>query len=292
MKVGQRLEIAGLILVLFVILVTLFSLYLSFMIIHPFRMSAIRTPSHYGMSYENVAFDSLDGTQLKGWFIPSVQDNEPSPLIIVCHGHGSNKGNVLFAAGFLHRSGYEVFLFDFRAHGESDGDFATLGWLEPDDLKAAIEYLKKEVNPKSTGVIGFSMGGATAITTAGQTSEIRAVIADSSFADRSELIVQAVKYVFPPPLAYLTPIFAGLQGLNLHENLPINYAGKISPNALLIIQGDKDHLVGTEDAVSLYDNAKEPKELWIVPDTPHVAAHRTQRSEYERRVLAFFDEYL
>ncbi len=270
----------------FAILIIIFSFPNSYTIIHPPRRPVIFTPSDYGMSYETVSFQSLDGLRLKGWLIPS---NQSRSLIIVCHGHGANKGDVLFAAEFLRKSGYSVLLFDFRAHGESEGGFATLGWLEPNDLKGAIEYAKNRINPDNIGVIGFSMGGTTAITTAGQTSEIRAVIADSAFADRSKLIIKAVN---TPLFGYLTVLLAEMQGMNMHENLPTDYAGNIAPGALLIIQGDLDNLVELEDAMLLYNSAKEPKYIWPVMDTPHVRAHQTQGKEYEKRVLDFFGEYL
>lgn len=291
MKLGKHPEIlktAGMFLALFVMFMAVVSLFQSFTIIHPPRRPLIFTPSNYGMAYESVTFESLDGLQLKGWLIPN---NQSRSLIIVCHGHGANKADVLFAAEFLYGNGYQILLFDFRSHGESAGGIATLGWLETNDLKGAIAYVKERINPENIGVIGFSMGGATAITTAGQTSEIRAVVADSAFADRSRLIIKAVD-ILPPPLGYLTPLFAEMQGMNMRENLPINYAEKVAPNALFIIQGDQDHLVDVDDAISLYSRAKEPKDLWLVPNTPHVQAYRTQGKEYERRVLAFFDEYL
>jgi fermentation-respiration switch protein FrsA (DUF1100 family) len=274
-------------LALVVILIILSSFLNSYMILHPFKRPATLTPADYGMSYEEVTFESLDGLKLKGWLIPN---NQSSSLVIVCHGHGANKGDVLFAANFLHKNGYEILLFDFRAHGESEGTFASLGWLEPNDLKGAIEFVKNRTSPKNIGVLGFSMGGATAITTAGQTSEIRAVIADSAFADRSKLITKAVN--FPQPLSDLTLFFVEMQGLDLDENLPVNYAEKITPNALLIIQGDKDHLVETEDAELLYSKAKDPKELWLIPETPHVRAYQTQGKEYQTKILTFFDKYL
>jgi fermentation-respiration switch protein FrsA (DUF1100 family) len=289
MNPGKRPEIlktAFIILAGFAILIVLFSLVQSYTLVHPPRRPPIFDPSDYGMSYETVSFQSLDGLELKGWLIPN---NRSGSLVIVCHGHGANKGDVLFAARFLHNSGYNILLFDFRAHGESAGDIATLGWLEPNDLKGAIEYVKNRLNPENIGVIGFSMGGATAITTAGQINEILAVVADSAFADRSRLIKKAVNL---PLLDDLTVLSARIQGMNMHENLPIDYASEISPNAILIIQGDRDRLVETEDAELLYNSAKDPKELWLVENTPHVRAYQTQRQEYERRVLGFFDRYL
>lgn len=285
-KNPEILKTALTILAGFAIFIMLLSFFQSYMIVHPPRRPPIFDPSDYGMSYETVAFESLDGLELKGWFIPNNQSNS---LVIVCHGHGANKGDVLFAAKFLHNNGYNILLFDFRAHGESEGYLATLGWLEPNDLKAAINYAKNRTNPENIGVIGFSMGGTTAITTAGQISEIRAVVADSAFADRSKLIRKAVNL---PLLDYIIVFLAQIQGMNMHENLPLDYASEISPSALLIIQGDQDRLVETEDAELLYSKAKQPKELWLVENTPHVQAYRTQKEEYERRVLEFFGEHL
>ena len=289
METGKRKEILKASLTVIAaaaFLIALLSLPNSFTIIHPPRRPSALTPSHYGMSYEAVSFRSLDGLQLKGWLIPN---NQSDSLVIVCHGHGANMGDVLFAAKFLHNSGYDILLFDFRAHGGSEGATATLGWLEPNDLKAAIEYAKNRLSPERIGVMGFSMGGATAITTAGQISEIRAVVADSAFADRSRLIIKAVNI---PLFGYLTVLFAQMQGLNLNENLPLDYADKISPSALFIIQGDRDRLVDVMDGKSLYNKAKEPKEFWLVENTPHVQAYRTHKEEYERRVLEFFGEHL
>ncbi|UCD02701.1 MAG: alpha/beta hydrolase [Candidatus Aenigmatarchaeota archaeon] len=268
---------------IFVVLIPLFQAYT---ISHPFRRLPVATPSQYGMNYESVVFTSSDGLQLKGWLI---MNNESRSLVIVCHGHGSNKGEVVHVAEMLNRNGYSTLLFDFRAHGESEGDFASLGWLEVNDLKAAIEYVKERVNPDNIGVIGFSLGGAVGITAAAQTDDIKAVVADSAFADRSRLIARAVGNVLPP-LGYLTVLFARMFGMNMDEN-PVNYVEKISPNALMIIQGDKDHLVEVGDAELMYERAKEPKELWLVPDAPHVVAY-TGRSGYEERIVEFFDKYL
>lgn len=287
MKAGNCPEILKKIVpVLAVVMISIvvIPLFQAYNVSHPFRRLPTVTPSQYGMDYESVVFTTSDGLQLMGWLI---LNNESDSLVILCHGHGSNKGEVVHVAEMLHRNGYSTFLFDFRAHGESKGDFATLGWLETSDLKAAIGYVKERVNPESIGVIGFSLGGATAIMTAGQTDDIKAVVSDSAFADRSRLIEKATQ---PLPFGYLTVLLARMWGMNMEEN-PADYAEKVSPNALMIIQGDKDHLVDVEDAELMYDKAKEPKELWLVPNAPHVVAY-AERSDYEERVVGFFDKYL
>jgi len=46
------------------------------------------------------------------------------------------------------------------------------------------------------------------------------------------------------------------------------------------------------DTQRLYAAAREPKELWLIPDAAHVDYLRTSGAEYQRRVLAFFDRAL
>ena len=289
MRRRRVLKAAIVVLAVFLMYIVVIPLQHSYSILHPPRRAVTVTPAHFGIDYSTVAFDSSDGLRLEGWMMPN---NGSRSVVIVCHGHGSNRGDVLGVADMLHDNGYGIFMFDFRAHGESEGSLATLGWLETNDLKGAIGYLKETADPDSIGVLGFSMGGAVAITTAGQISDIDAVVADSAFADRSRLISMAVRNVLPTPFDHLTVMFARMQGMSVDENLPSEHAGMISPGALMIIQGDEDHLVEVEDARLLYANAKEPKELWVVPDTPHVSAYMTEREEYERRVLGFFDRHL
>lgn len=288
-KRPEALRAAGMAFLVLLVFLSITPFYQSYAFFHPQRRTSIAKPSYFSEDYGHVVFSSSDGIQLDGWLIPN---GESSPLVIVCHGHGSSKGDGIGVAEFLHRNGYGVFMFDFRAHGESEGDLATLGWLEVEDLKAAIGYVKENVDPASIGVLGFSMGGAVAITTAGQTDEIKAVVADSAFPDRSGLIAKAVDNNLPPPFSLMTLLFARARGMNLDDNNPASHVQGISPNALLIIQGDSDHLVTLDDAKLLFEKAKEPKELWLVDDTPHVAAFHNDRREYERRVLGFFEEHL
>lgn len=289
MDSGKRrrlVRVAVLLLLLLAVLLVSLSFYVSRLVIHPYRTFAAEDPSDYGMDYENVTFRSPDGLELKGW----LAENEGSDsVIILCHGHGSNRGRMLPFAEFLHRGGYSVFLFDFRAHGENPGDIATLGWLEPMDLMGAAGYVEEKLDPESIGVMGFSMGGATAITTAGQISEIEAVVADSAFADRADVISRIVNV---PPVSWMVPALVGVQGISMSENLPRDYAGNISPSALMIIQGDMDHLVSVDDAELLYARAGEPKELWIVEGAPHVLSYLVEKYEYEKRVLEFFGSHL
>ena len=54
----------------------------------------------------------------------------------------------------------------------------------------------------------------------------------------------------------------------------------------------KDSMVNPEDAKLLYAAAREPKELWLLPNADHCGAYFEDRVAYIERVLGFFDHYL
>ena len=150
---------------------------LSFLIVylnsHPPRYPLNIPPSSYGLKFESVEFRTPDKIILSGWFIKSVSSMQyeagrKKPVIIICHGLGANKSDFTELSSYLSKSGYHVLLFDFRGHGESKGNSSSLGFLEQDDLRSAVEYVKSraDVDIDKIGVYGFSLGAAVTILTA------------------------------------------------------------------------------------------------------------------------------
>ena len=108
-------------------------------------------PESFNLKYEDVEFESSDGLKLKGWFIPS---NKSGNTIIVMHGYPTNKADVLPFSMFLLKR-FNVFLFDFRSFGESEGSYTTAGYKEVNDLDGAIKYLENRKDVKNIGALGF-----------------------------------------------------------------------------------------------------------------------------------------
>jgi hypothetical protein len=135
---------------------------------------------------ELVSFPVPEGGQRVGWFILG----RSQATIILLHGFGCPRQEMLGYAQVLHRAGYSTLLFDFRGRGDSDGDAVTLGFYEQQDALAAVEYLKSrdDVGMGRVGVLGISMGGAVAILAAAQEPAIKAVIADSPFESAEQAI--------------------------------------------------------------------------------------------------------
>ncbi len=152
--------------------------------------SRIRSfPDGMRLYYKSVSFTSTDGVSLSGWFIPSLRAEDVAeqgdkvlrrqrPGVVLCHGLGSNRSQLLPLAGYLNSQGYEVLLFDFRGCGLSGGEIQSFGLHEREDVLAAVHYLADRacVDPSRMVVIGQDVGGAAAISAAALDYSIKAVI--------------------------------------------------------------------------------------------------------------------
>jgi fermentation-respiration switch protein FrsA (DUF1100 family) len=252
------------------------------------------SPADYGLHYEEVAFPSRDGLTLRGWFILAAS---PRGTVIFCHGHaGSMDPDLKYAPAFHDRS-YNVLMFNFRAHGGSDGHLVGMGSLEQQDLLGAVDWLR-ERGFKRLGVLGFSMGGRVAISTAPQTDAIAAVVSDGGPVTILEAIAAGSRERGLPgflavPVAWLTLWLAGRWvGHKLANADAVRWVPQLPPCALMLIHGGRDPYVSTAAVKGLFAAAGEPKELWIVPEAGHRQVDKLQPDEYLGRVIGFFDRYL
>ena len=110
---------------------------------------------------QRVTFRSTDGLSLAG--LQLIAD--PSrPWLLLCHDLQSNRDQLLALAGKLHKAGYNILLFDARAHGESDGLCTTYGWREQRDLEGALAFLGRQegFSDRFYGIYGVGLGAIMA----------------------------------------------------------------------------------------------------------------------------------
>jgi uncharacterized protein len=138
------------------------------------------TPATVGLEYESVTLTTTDGVELAAWYVPGTN----GAGVVVMHGAGSTRSDVLDQAAVLARSGYTLALIDARGHGDSGGTAMDFGWYGDLDIAAGTEFLasRAEVDPGRIGVVGFSMGGEEAIGAAAADPRIRAVVAEGATA--------------------------------------------------------------------------------------------------------------
>ena len=262
------------------LVISLWGFYIS---IRPPKIVSSITPRTYNMQYENVSFQTADGITLRGWHVPSA--NETNKTLILLHGYPADKGDILPALAFLQKD-FNLLLFDFRYLGESEGSYSTAGAKEVEDLLAAIRFLKSRAITE-VGVWGFSMGGAVALMAIERAPEIRAVVAESSYASLSEMALEFFKVrLINYPVAYFIGLWAKLfLGIQLRDVSP---AEKIrdSEIPILITHSSADAVIPFSQAKSLQQAlVNNPRaEFWFSEEFAHGQLH----ADYQKRLETFF----
>jgi dipeptidyl aminopeptidase/acylaminoacyl peptidase len=256
--------------------------------LRPPRMPSLILPSDLGLPYEKVEFFTDDGKKLSGWLIFS---RKAKGIIICLHGYPANKSDILPSVEFLYPA-FSLFLFDFRAHGESSGKITHFGLKEHLDVKAAIKFLKADKRTKNLkiGIWGYSLGGAVAIIAADGNQDICAIVTDSAFANFPEMIVYYYKNL--GPLKYVFGSLSKFLGrfvlrADFSANSPENRIGNIKC-PILIIHSEQDEFVPFEHAKRLFEKAPGPKEIFV-KEGSHTGFSSTDK--YQEKVLNFFKKY-
>jgi alpha-beta hydrolase superfamily lysophospholipase len=197
----------------------------------------------------------------------------------------------------LLQSGYGVVMMDSRAHGASDGEMASYGWLERKDVSAAIDELMNTEHPEHIFALGNSMGAGIALQAAGSDARIEAVAAEAPFANLQEAAYDYAglqrwpllgKTFFAPGAWVLIYRGERLAGFPASEVSP-EKAVKARAFPLLLICDGADVVLPCRHSEAILRAAAGPKELWRVPGALHTAAMGTAPAEYRRRVVSFFD---
>jgi fermentation-respiration switch protein FrsA (DUF1100 family) len=255
-------------------------------------------PSNYGLPFEDVQFKARDGTPLAGWWIPAPADAVPRGTLILCHGLSGSMDHDTRHVPALHGAGFNVLMFDFRAHGRSGGRWVTLGMFEIDDLLGAADYLWAAYGIKRPGVFGFSMGGVTAlIAAAAAPDKFGPLACDSPFALLKNTLARwlmrfGVPYVFgwqyiAWTLFAVTTVTRG----RIDQVDPILWTPHVV-NPVLVIHGGADRLVPPREVRAMVEVSAGPVERWEVPGAGHRGAYDALPAEYERRVIAWFAQHL
>ena len=241
-------------------------------------------------AYRPVTFTASDGLELSGWYVPSRN----RAAVVLVHGGGGDRTGALRHSKLLTRHGYGVLVYDSRGRGESEGNPVAMGWGWEKDVAGALAFLQErpDVDPERIGGLGLSTGADVLFEVAAEDRDLKAVVADGataeSFADYRNL--KGLDLAAP----YWWTMYTAariLSGTSPGEPLK-DLVARVSPTPLLLISTGGS-LPAELDMNRLYaEVAREPVELWELPDVDHTAAIRERPEAYERRVVGFFDRAL
>ena len=264
-------------------------------LIHPQRDLNPATPSSIGLDWSWGNTTTSDGIALAAWWMPADSTPGNNITFVFLHGYGDAKAQGLEVFPLLHRLG-NVYAFDFRAHGASGGSYTTAGKLEVADVQAALGWINaRQPQPSRIVLLGWSMGGATALNWLGQwgdlapTFGVRGAITDGAFSRLTRIVETSIgKFTGLPqwPFGVLATGMAGWSiGERLEENAPFEVIRRYH-GPLLLIQGSADTTVTPEQVDALAGAAKQAT-VWKVPGAAHVESLKTDPVGYEAHLRQF-----
>lgn len=252
-------------------------------------------PGNYGIAYEDVSFSSRYKVQLRGWWLPAREAT--GHTIIFCHGQNGSMEGDLPQAIPLHEAGYNILMFNLRAHGTSEGSKVTFGAFEKEDLLGAIDFVVQEKGVQRVAVMGFSMGAAVAMIAAALTDKIAVLVLDGVFLRFITAVQAAVGQTLPKPLAYIVGQLLVLgatvsTNTRMYQVSPLLWAKHIPANIpVLFIHGEKDPIVKLSQVERLAQDLQSPHKVWVAPDSQHREAFKKHREDYQREVLNWLAEH-
>ena len=250
-------------------------------------------PPPRSLHAESVQFPSASGAQVRGWLIRSPGRKG---TILLMHGIRSNRLAMLSRARFLLNAGYSVLLFDFQANGETIGSHQTFGALESLDARAACTFARTTIPDQAVGAIGTSLGGAAAILGPAPMN-LQALVIEAVYPTIEEAAANRIRSHLGPyvPGRLLAPLLLSQlrfrAGVSPSALRPIDRIGATAA-PLFLICGEKDVDTTPDESRRLFQAASEPKQFWELMGAGHQDFHAFAPSEYERRVLAFFETYM
>src|SRR6202162_6203707 len=160
--------------------------FLVYRIVKPERTSSEINLQSFPGRPDAMQFTVLGQQAREGWFFPGLRG---AATIILCHGYGFSRAAVLTLVSALQDHQYNVFLFDFAAHGGNSGA-ATFGYREADELRSALDALaaRNDVDPHNFGVWGYNLGAYVALREAERDPRIRALVLDSVYDSPSQMV--------------------------------------------------------------------------------------------------------
>ncbi|MGH2417229.1 MAG: alpha/beta hydrolase [Candidatus Limnocylindria bacterium] len=285
-----------------------------------------RTPATIGWAYEAVNYDitsdaelaaepdptacarqgapagnavTVGDIRLAGWYIPAGNGaGSTSPTVVLAHGWGSNKSNMLDRAAILHDI-YNLLLFDFRNHGQSSEGSTTQGVREAADLRAMIDWLEAAKSPDQIAVLGDSMGGASALAEAGRDARVDALVIESThatLANAAQARIDRAGYPLSLPASWAVLLGSLIRtGEDLTSVDPVLSVERLDGRPVLLIYGGADTSIGANDGDDMLAAATEagsPAELHVCADAGHAQSPTVCPEDYAAWVLGFLGRVL
>jgi pimeloyl-ACP methyl ester carboxylesterase len=207
---------------------------------------------------------SFDGTNIRY----DVYDAPSPSAVLVVPGFWRDRKHpsMLQLAQLLVSEGYRAAILDPRGHGESEGTYG-FNAHEHHDVAAVANQLLRTSTLSTITLVGFSYGGAIAIsTTARHELPIGSLLLISPVADFSMIAPRINPFTFHRHIALSNALRRPRFDWSVRRTQKIRSVDDIGKLRMpkCFIHVKNDWLINHKHSVALYEAASEPKELHVL----------------------------
>ncbi len=252
----------------------------------------------YNQVLHDYEITNNKGYKLKGYLLPS--EKESDVYVFCSHGYRGN-GRLEFQnmAKFYNEKGYNIFIVDHQAAGDSDGTYIGFGYHECSDCFRWLDFMRNEFGKNIQIILhGVSMGCATVTMMSGNDrlpNNVKFTVADCGYTSAKDEFLHNVGSIKPlaaPVLAIADKYNKLISGFKFNDANPLE-AVRTAKVPMLFIHGGIDDFVPTEMVYELYNNCSATdKDILIVEGAGHAESYPVDSDAYEAKICEFAERYI
>lgn len=221
-------------------------------------VSADRQPDHHTVI-------SFDGTIIHY----DVYDAPSSSAVLIVPGFWRDRrhASMVRLAHFVNAMGYRAVVIDVRGHGDSEGTYGFNLNEHYDVAAVARDLLARAGTISNLMLIGFSYGGAIAISTAARHDlPVTSLLLISPVADFKMIAPRLNPFTIHRHIAFSQALRRPRFTWTIRRAAKLRALDDIDRVRVPVcfIHVKNDWLIGHAHSVALYENANEPKELHVL----------------------------
>lgn len=254
----------------------------------------------YGKYIEEVVIPSSRGNhEISGDYI-TYDGNKDHDTVILVHGLGGDRRMMYPIAQMFLEQGYNVLAYDQRNSGDNTAEYNTFGYLESEDLQDCVDFIRRQVDrDKRVGILGQSMGGATAGFYAGKehaNENVNFMILDGPFDDVYEMI-ESVMYDMNVGIPVPYMMLCGSVGTKLkfgffYEEMNVSKGIEDTQVPIFVIASEADKTCPVYMGKRIYEAIPHSnKKIWVQQDIEHIMGYYVEPRQYTSKVMDFIEKY-
>lgn len=267
------------------------SLFCSALAVYSFALNPVReysvTPDEFGIEYEEVEITTDDGVKLYGWWFKPQNTSVNKGVIIADDGDGNMADNLEIVTKFT-SLGCHVLTFDYRGYGKSD-DFKInpkmIAYPQFEkDVKAAMDYLKKQHAKLSNNLYGIGMGASLVLAAAANRTDVRKVIADSPF-----LKLEPYKAALKSKKGQDVIVPIGYNKFFMEPYYALEEKGA-HLYGILLISGETDAVITPDDMKNLAKLQKKITQVELIKGVDNTGTYTADKDAYFNIIKGFLEK--